>query len=85
MQLSHPPPLPPANTAHQTMTAAMFEKTICRKCTGLYVASTHAFDECTAHQIDMAMLADKKRNGYQLRKEAQGMKDQINDKSGAFK
>ena len=70
-----PPPLPPPeNTVHQTMTSAMFEKTVCRRCAGLYVAATHTFDECNAHQIDMAMLGDKQLDGYRLRNEATAMK-----------
>ena len=72
------------NTVHQVLTGAMFAKAICRKCGGHFDAVGHTFAECEAHQIDMAMLADKRNGGRERRALAAGIKHQINDKSGAF-
>lgn len=79
-----PTPPPPPNTVHQTLTDEMFAKTICRRCDGMYESAIHDFAECERHQIDAAMLADKRNSGRAQSSLVAGIKYQINDKTGEF-
>jgi ribosomal protein L40E len=71
-------------TPHQTLTAQMFAKTICRRCGGLYEPTGHGFVECQNHQLDNARADDKRNRDRD--NERRGILEQINqmDKVGAI-
>ena len=75
------------NNLHPTISASIahwMPPTICRRCDSEIDVTAHTLTDCEREQIDAAMLAEKRNGDRERRALADGIKHQINDKTGSY-